>query len=103
MARELLVLQVEHLRAIETRIAALDERLQRQARSDEAAKRLTAIPGVGPVIATAMVATVVDAHTFPAAGASPRGSVSPLASTPPAAGNACSRSANGVTAICADS
>jgi transposase len=65
MARELLVLQVEHLRAIETRIAALDEGLQRQARSDEAAKRLTAIPGIGPVIATAMVATVVDAHTFP--------------------------------------
>jgi transposase len=65
MARELLVLQVEHLRAIETRIAEFDERLQRQARSDEAAKRLTAIPGVGPVIATAMVATVVDAQSFP--------------------------------------
>ena len=65
MARELLLLQVEHLRAIETRIAELDERLQHQARSDEAAKRLTAIPGVGPVIATAMVATVVDAQTFP--------------------------------------
>jgi hypothetical protein len=32
MTRELLVLQVEHLRAIETRIAELDERLQRQAR-----------------------------------------------------------------------
>ena len=65
LARELLVLQVEHLRAIETRIAALDERLQHQARSDEAARRLTAIPGVGPVIATAMVATVVDARSFP--------------------------------------
>jgi len=65
MARELLVLQVEHLRGIETRIAELDERLQRQARSDEAARRLTAIPGVGPVIATAMVATVVDAQSFP--------------------------------------
>jgi transposase len=65
LARELLVLQVEHLRAIETRIAELDERLQRQARSDEAARRLTAIPGVGPVIATAMVATVVDAQSFP--------------------------------------
>jgi transposase len=65
LARELLVLQVEHLRAIETRIAALDERLQHQARGDEAARRLTAIPGVGPVIATAMVATVVDARSFP--------------------------------------
>lgn len=65
MARELLVLQVEHLRAIERRIADLDGRLLQQARSDEAARRLTAIPGIGPVIATAMVATVVDAQIFP--------------------------------------
>jgi transposase len=42
LAREFLVLQVEHLRAIETRIGELDERLQRQARSDEAARRLAA-------------------------------------------------------------
>ena len=41
-ARELLVLQVEHLRAIETRIVDLDGRLQQQARSDEAARRLMA-------------------------------------------------------------
>jgi transposase len=65
MARELLVLQVEHLRVIESRIADLDGRLLQQARNDGAARRLTAIPGVGPVIATAMVATVVDAQIFP--------------------------------------
>ena len=65
MARELLVVQVEHLRAIEGRVADLDGRLQHQARHDEAAGRLTAIPGIGPVIATAMVATVVDAQIFP--------------------------------------
>jgi transposase len=65
MARELLVLQVEHLGAIESRIAGLDGRLLQQARNDEAARRLTAIPGVGPVIATAMVATVVNAQIFP--------------------------------------
>jgi transposase len=65
MARELLVLQVEHLRAIESRIADLDGRLLQQDRHDGAARRLTAIPGVGPVIATAMVATVVDAQIFP--------------------------------------
>ena len=65
MARELLVLQVEHFRAIETRIADLDQRLQLQARNTAAATRLTAIPGIGPVIATAMVATVVNAQIFP--------------------------------------
>jgi transposase len=64
LARELLVLQVEHLRQIEARIAALDGRLVRQARDDEACKRLTEAPGIGPVIATAMVATVGNARLF---------------------------------------
>ena len=104
MARELLVLQIEHLRAIERRIADFDGRLLQQARNDEAARRLTAIPGIGPVIATAMVATVVDAQIFPngrsfAAWLGLR----TFASTRPVVGNGCSKSANGATAICADS
>ena len=64
LARELLVLQVEHLRQIEARIAALDGRLVRQAREDDACRRLTEAPGIGPVIATAMVATVGNAKLF---------------------------------------
>ncbi|HYM53342.1 MAG TPA: IS110 family transposase [Candidatus Dormibacteraeota bacterium] len=63
LARDLLVLQVEHLRAIEAKLAELDRQVLHQARSDEAARRLTGIPGIGPVIATAMVATV-DAKLF---------------------------------------
>jgi transposase len=64
VARELLVLQVEHLRQIEAGIAALDGRLVRQARDDEACRRLIEAPGIGPVIATAMVATVGNARLF---------------------------------------
>jgi transposase len=64
LARDLLVQQVEHLREIEARIAGLDERLMRQARDDATCRRLSAAPGVGPVIATAMVATVGDASLF---------------------------------------
>jgi transposase len=64
LARELLVLQLEHLRQIEARIAALDGRLVRQARDDEACRRLTEAPGIGPVIATAMMATVGNARLF---------------------------------------
>src|SRR5689334_3076928 len=63
LARELLRLQVEHLRAIEARIAGLDARLVRQAREDEACRRLTGAPGIGPVIATVIVA-VGDAKLF---------------------------------------
>jgi len=64
LARELLLLQLEHLRQIEARIATLDGRLVRQAREDEACRRLTEAPGIGPVIATAMVATVGNARLF---------------------------------------
>jgi transposase len=78
LARELLALQVEHLQAIEARIATLDGRLTRQAREDDASKRLSAVPGIGPVIATAMVATVGDAKLF----ASGRGFAAWLGLTP---------------------
>jgi transposase len=64
LARQLLVLQVEHLRQVEAQIAVLDGRLVRQAREDEASRRLIEVPGIGPVIATAMVATVGDARLF---------------------------------------
>ena len=64
LARELLVEQAEQLRAIEARIADLDGRLVRQARDDEASRGLTDVPGIGPVIATAMVATIGDATLF---------------------------------------
>ena len=50
-----LVLQVERLRQIEARIAALEGKLVGQARDDEACRRLTEAPGIGPGIATAMM------------------------------------------------
>jgi transposase len=78
LARELLRRQVEHLRAIEARIADLDARLVRQAREDEACRRLTGVPGIGPVVATAMVAMVGDARVF----ASGRGFAAWLGLTP---------------------
>src|SRR4051794_28605296 len=64
LARELLQVLVEHLRALEERTAALDRRLVAMARDGGACERLTAVPGIGPVIATALAATVGDAKTF---------------------------------------
>lgn len=46
------------------RIRALDEGGAAQARTDEQARRLTSIPGIGPLNATALVAAVGDAATF---------------------------------------
>ena len=64
LARELLQTLVSHLRKLEARIAELDGRLVKVAHSDPIARMLDEIPGVGPVIATAFAATVVDPGAF---------------------------------------
>jgi transposase len=64
LAHELLQVLAEHLRGLEERTAELDRRLVEVARGDAACVRLAAVPGIGPVIATALVATVGDAKAF---------------------------------------
>jgi transposase len=51
-------------RALDERIAAFDTEFVRMAREDEAARRLTTIPGSGAINATALAAAVGDARTF---------------------------------------
>jgi transposase len=63
-ARIVLQVQADQLRDTEQRIAGLDSQLKEQARQDETARRLMTIPGVGPVVATAIMATVGDARAF---------------------------------------
>ena len=64
LARELLQALAEHLRGLEERTAEIDRRLLEAARADAACARLAAVPGIGPVVATALVAAVGDARTF---------------------------------------
>jgi transposase len=49
---------------LDRRIAAFDDEFKAYARSDERCRLLTSIPGIGPLNATALVATVGDAQTF---------------------------------------
>jgi transposase len=64
LARELLQILADHLHALEERTAALDRRLIGMVRDDTACARLAGVPGIGPVIATALVAAVGDAKSF---------------------------------------
>lgn len=64
MARALLQVLVEQPRDTERRIAELDARLREQAKQDESCRRLMTIPGVGPITATALVATIGDGTAF---------------------------------------
>src|SRR5215469_15152240 len=56
-------LKVE-LEQLGARIEEMDTEIQREARENEACQRLTAIPGVGPVTATALVGAIGNASAF---------------------------------------
>lgn len=64
LARQTLGTFVEQLQHADRQIAALESRLKSWHRGNEASRRLTAIPGVGLITATAIVATVGDASQF---------------------------------------
>jgi transposase len=49
---------------LDRRIGAFDEEFAASARTDEAARRVAPIPGIGPVNATALVAAIGDARAF---------------------------------------
>ncbi|MCI0756243.1 IS110 family RNA-guided transposase [Teichococcus vastitatis] len=51
-------------RELDRRIQAFDDEFAAQARTDEAARLLTTIPGIGPLNATALVAAIGKAETF---------------------------------------
>lgn len=55
-ARAVLTILVDTLRLLEERIGLFDKEIARRAKEDEEARRLTTIPGVGPITATALVA-----------------------------------------------
>jgi transposase len=51
-------------KAFDERIAAFDAEFAAEAKQNEAARRLTSIPGIGALNATALVAAIGDAQTF---------------------------------------
>jgi transposase len=59
-----LVVLAAGLHALQTMIRSIERRIIAQHRSDEASKRLTSIPGIGVVGATAIAATVPDPKVF---------------------------------------
>lgn len=63
-SRELFASLYEELCTLDQRIQAMEERIQRVFVANEQCQRLAAIEGVGPLIATAMVAAVSDGRVF---------------------------------------
>jgi transposase len=62
--KALIQMQLEHLHTLEERIAQADAAIRHWYDENPACQRLKAIPGVGVIVATAMVASVGDARCF---------------------------------------
>lgn len=63
-ARTCLIALGAQLRSLKAQILEFDRMIMAWHRSNEASKRLDAIPGVGPILATALVACVADPKVF---------------------------------------
>ena len=63
-ARSILEVLAQTLEIMQAKIATLDAEIAKRARADGVAKRLMSIPGVGAVIAAALVALAPEPETF---------------------------------------
>jgi transposase len=64
LARQVLKVIVNQIENIQTAIARLEMQLVAWHKNNPVSQRLATIPGIGPVIATAIAATVADPNTF---------------------------------------
>ena len=63
-ARECLMALAAQLELVKRQILEADRRVRAWHRTSKTSKRLEAIPGVGPLVATALVASIPDPHVF---------------------------------------
>jgi len=62
--RQLLDRLLEHLKRLDKQVKDLEQEIQQWHQQNEASQRIAAIPGIGPITASAIVATVGDAREF---------------------------------------
>jgi len=101
VARACLAALGGQLRALKAQILEFDRRIIAWHRSNATSKRLDAIPGVGPALATALVASIADPRPFDRGETSRPGSGSCRSRTPAGARTGLAASASKAIAICA--
>jgi len=62
--RQLLARLGDHLKELDRQVVELEKQIQRWHRESEASRKLEQIPGIGPLSASALVATIGDAKQF---------------------------------------
>jgi transposase len=64
LARKVLRVLAEQVEQLQAAVAAMEEQLTAWHKSNPVSQRLATIPGIGPIIATAIASTVVEASGF---------------------------------------
>src|SRR5215831_7186085 len=64
LARQVLQVLANQIEQIETAVTALEKQLMTWHKSNPVSQRLASVPGIGPIIATAIAATVVEPSGF---------------------------------------
>jgi transposase len=62
--KKLLQIMVDEYREVEGRIETLNEKVKKLSKENEVCRRLQEIPGVGPLVSTALHAAIVDPKSF---------------------------------------
>jgi transposase len=62
--RKALAPLAQQIDAIDDEIAAIDDHIQAQVKADDTARRLARVPSIGPITASAIVATIRDPSAF---------------------------------------
>ncbi len=106
LARQVLQVLAAQIEQLEAAVAAIEKQLMAWHKSNPVSQRLASVPGIGPIIATAIAATVVEPSGFRSgrefAGASSRpGWVWCHGRIPPAANIAWAGYPSAATNICA--
>jgi transposase len=90
---EALRMLAQQWQALDAKIKTLEQQIVQSVRSDEAARRIMAIPGVGPITASAVLAAVPDMRQF----RSGRGFAAWLGLTPRQNNSALTRRSGGIS------
>lgn len=101
VARACLAALGAQLRMLKAQILEFDRLINAWHRSNEMSKRLDQIPGVGPALATALVASIATQRPFDQDGTSRLGSASCQSKNPAAARRGWAGLQNKATGICA--
>jgi transposase len=64
LAREALQILIAQLHSLDQRIKAIEVAIVRENKTNAVSRRLTTIPGIGPITASAIAATIPDPSTF---------------------------------------